>query len=293
MRGARGGVVLVLFAGACFGTLGVFSKLFYDAGGDPWTLLVLRFVVTGPAIAALALLVHESWPGRRLALAGASLGVFQFGVGYALFEGFERAPVALVTLLYFAYPLITAIGATLLYREPLGARRIAIIALALAGVALTVGIPDSANWVGIGLGLIAGLCVSALILSSRQLMIVHGLSPIVLCALMFTSPAVGLLLAAPLREPDLDLAADAWLWAAGVVLIGATIPIACFYTGVKRIGASTAGLLSTAEPLVTVFLAYAVLGESLSATQLLGGAMIIASVIALSLQARESAVGVG
>ena len=293
MRGARGGVVLVLFAGTCFGTLGVFSKLFYDAGGDPWTLLVLRFVVTGPAIAALALLVHESWPGRKLALAGASLGVFQFGVGYALFEGFERAPVALVTLLYFAYPLITAIGATLLYREPLGPRRIAIIALALGGVALTIGIPDSANWVGIGLGLIAGLCVSALILSSRQLMIVHGLAPIVLCALMFTSPAVGLLLAAPLRPPDLDLAADAWLWAAGVVLIGATIPIACFYTGVRRIGASTAGLLSTAEPLVTVVLAYAVLGESLSATQLLGGAMIVASVIALSLQTSDRAVEVG
>jgi len=290
MGTARSGIVLVLFAGTCFGTVGVFSKLFYDAGGTPWTLLVLRFVVTGPAIAALALLLHEAWPGRRLALAGAALGIFQFGVGYALFEGFERAPIALVTLLYFAYPLITAIGATLLYREPLGARRAAIVVLALTGVALTIGIPDSTNRVGIALGLVAGLCVAALILSSRQIMVAHGVSPIVLCALMFTSPAIGLLLATPLRSPDLDLAGDAWIWAAGTVVIGVAIPIACFYTGVKRIGASTAGLLSTAEPLVTIVLAYAVLGESLSATQLLGGVLIVASVIALSLQAGDPAV---
>jgi drug/metabolite transporter (DMT)-like permease len=283
-------MALVLFAAACFGTLGVFSKLFYDAGGTPWTLLVMRFAVTGPVMVAVALLLRDRWPGRRLLLLGASLGVFQFGVAIALFEGFQRAPVALVTLLYFAYPLVTAVGAALLYREQLGPRRVVILIVALAGVALIIGVPDSADGAGIVLGLIAGLCVAALILSSRQILVVHGVSPIVLCALMFTSPAIGLLLATPLRSPDLSLGAEAWLWAAAAVLIGATIPIGCFYAGVKRVGASAAGLLSTAEPLVTVVLAYAVLGESLSAPQLLGGALIVASVVALSLPERKLAV---
>jgi drug/metabolite transporter (DMT)-like permease len=289
MRATRSGFLLVLFAATCFGTLGVFSKQFYDDGGSPWTLLVLRFAVTGPVIAVLALALREPWPGRRLALVGASFGVLQFGCGYCLLEGFERAPVALVTLLYFAYPLVTAVAAALLWREPLGPRRVAILALALAGVALTVGIPDSANAVGIVLGLVAGLCVAGLILASRQIMVAHEVSPIVLCALMFTSPAIALLLASPLRSPDLAVPGSAWGWAAGAVLVGATIPIACFYTGVKRVGASTAGLLSTAEPLVSVVLAYAVLGESLTGPQLLGGALIVVSVAALSLQSRAPA----
>ena len=43
------GYVLVLAATVCFGTLGTFSKLFYDAGGDAYTLLFLRFVVAGPS----------------------------------------------------------------------------------------------------------------------------------------------------------------------------------------------------------------------------------------------------
>jgi len=284
VRPARSGYVLVLVATSCFGTLGTFSKLFYDAGGDPWTLLFLRFAISGPALALLALALRSPLPGRRVAVVGASLGVLQFAVAYSFFEGFERAPVALVTLLYFAYPFLTAVGAAVLYREELGLRRASILVAALAGVALTIGIPDSANWVGIVLGLVAGLGVAALILSSRALMASHALAPLVLSGLMFTSPAIGLALAVPVRSPDFALSADAWGWALAAVVFSATIPIGIFYTGVKLVGAAAAGLLSTGEPLVSVLLAYAVLGESLTALQLLGGALILTSVVALSLE---------
>jgi drug/metabolite transporter (DMT)-like permease len=281
---ARGGYLLVLVAAACFGTLGVFSKLFYDAGGEAWTLLFLRFAITGPVLVLLALALREGLPSRRIALLGALLGALQIGVAYSLFEGFERAPVALVTLLYFAYPLVTAVGATLLYREELGVRRGVILAVALAGVALTIGIPDSANWVGIVLGLVAGLCVAGLILSSRYLMVSSDISPVTLSALMFTSPAIVLVLVIPARAPSFDLGGEAWGWALAAVFVGAVIPITLFYSGVKRAGATAAGLLSTVEPVVSVLLAYAVLGESLSTLQFIGGALIIASVLALSVE---------
>ncbi len=293
MRPAPSGFLLVLVASTCFGTLGVFSSLFYDDGGTPWTLLFLRFVVTGPVLACVAAVRREAWPGRRLALIGASLGVFQLGVGVGLLEGFERAPVALVSLLYFAYPLMVAIGATLIYREALSVRRGLILALALLGVGLTIGIPDSANWAGILLGLLAAVCVTGCVLSSQRLMTTEGMSPLVLSALMFTSPAIALLLATPLRAPAFGVSAAAWGWALGAVFVAAVFPIACFYTGVKRVGAAVAGLLSTAEPLVTVLLAYIVLGESLTALQLAGGGLIVTSVAALSLERRRPRAAIG
>ena len=132
----------MLVASACFGTLGVFSSLFYDDGGTPWTLLFLRFVVTGPVLAIVAVAdAARRGPAGACALIGASLGVFQLGVGIGLLEGFERAPVALVSLLYFAYPLMVAVGATLIYREQLSARRGIILLLALTGVVLIIGVP--------------------------------------------------------------------------------------------------------------------------------------------------------
>lgn len=281
---ARSGYLLVLVAAACLGTLGVFSKLFYDAGGEAWTLLFLRFAVTGPVFVILVLAVRERLPDRRIALLGALLGALQLAVAYFLFEGFERAPVALVTLLYFAYPLVTAVAAALLYREELGLRRGLILTVALAGLALTIGIPDSANWAGTVFGLVAGLCVAALILSSRYLMVSGGLSPIVLAALMFTSPVIVLVLLVPLRAPSFDLSGEAWGWALAAVFVSTVVPIALFYSGIKRTSATVAGLLSTVEPIVTVLLASAVLGESLSRLQVIGGTLILVSVIALSVE---------
>ena len=123
MGSARGGFVLVLLASTCFGTLGIFSSLAYDEGADPWTLLFLRFAITSPLLVLLALALREPWPGRRGIVLGLLLGILQIGVGVGLLEGFERAPVALVTLLYFAYPLITSVGAALVYRERISPQR--------------------------------------------------------------------------------------------------------------------------------------------------------------------------
>ena len=119
-------------------------------------------------------------------------------------------------------------------------------------------------------------------------MTTDGLSPIVLSALMFTSPAHR----APAPAPACARRTSTSRPGPGAgrsarVFIAAVFPIACFYTGVKRVGASVAGLLSTAEPLVTVILAYIVLDESLTALQLAGGALIVTSVAALSLEGRR------
>ena len=290
MGSARGGFVLVLLASMCFGTLGIFSSLAYDEGADPWTLLFLRFAITSPLLVLLALALREPWPGRRGIVLGLLLGILQIGVGVGLLEGFERAPVALVTLLYFAYPLITSVGAALVYRERISPQRGIILAVALTGVVLVVGLPDSANVAGVVLGLLAGLCVSGLILSSQYVMAKESVSPVVLCALMFSSPVLVLLLLLPWRAPNFGMSGPAWGWALCGVLIAATIPIGCFYAGVRRVGAAVAGLLSTAEPVVTVVLAYLVLDESLTAVQLTGGALVVLSVAALSLERRRGGV---
>src|SRR5690606_12701852 len=121
-------------------------------------------------------------------------------------------------------------------------------------------------------------------LASRGLMAPGGIDPLVLTGLMFTSPAIGLALAIPARAPDFSLGGEAWGWALAAAVASAAIPVGLFYTGVRRAGAAAAGLLSTAEPLVSVLLAYAVLGESLGALQLVGGGLILISVAALALE---------
>ncbi len=278
------GYALVLVSALLLGTLGVFSKLFYDAGGEPFTLLFLRFAAGGPLLVLIALARREQWPPRRGIALGASLGVLQLCVAFALFEGFSRAPVGLVVLVFFCYPLIVAVAAAFLFGEELGPRRVAVLALGTAGVALTVGVPASANATGIALGLLAGICVAGLVLSARALTTTGGVAPLVLCGLMFTSPLIVLLPVTAARGIDLDIGGEAWLWAAGAVIVSVVIPIALFYTGVQMAGAGAASILGVGEPLAGVLLAYLVLSESLTWLQLLGGLLIVAAVVVLSLR---------
>jgi drug/metabolite transporter (DMT)-like permease len=281
------GYLMVLASALLLGTLGIFSKLFYDAGGEPFTLLFLRFAGAGPVLLAVALARRTPWPGRRVVAAGASLGALQILIAWALFEGFARAPVGLVVLLFFVYPLLTTVGAALLFSEELGPGRVLVLALGIGGVALTIGVPDSASAIGIALGLTAGFGLALLILCARHLLTTGGLQPLQLSGLMFTSPLLVLVPWAAARGIDLTLSAEAWAAALGAIVVSVIIPITLFYTGVQIVGAGTASLLGVGEPLAGVLLAFLVLGESLTAVQLLGGLLILASVVLLSLQVRR------
>ena len=65
---------------------------------------------------------------------------------------------------------------------------------------------------------------------------------------------------------------------------GATshVAILAFLGGLARIGPTDTATVSTMEPVVTLLLAVALLGESLAPLQLLGGAGILAAVVWLA-----------
>ena len=68
----------------------------------------------------------------------------------------------------------------------------------------------------------------------------------------------------------------------GIVLLGTLLPRVAFYLGLQRLGAPRAALISTATPFVTVVLGVLFLNEFLTVSQLIGGALILASMIVLA-----------
>src|ERR671934_131362 len=80
------------------------------------------------------------------------------------------------------------------------------------------------------------------------------------------------------------LTAAGWGWLASLAVVSTVGAIALFFAGLRRAGPTTASILSTVEPLVTVLLALAVFGERLGAVQLAGGALVLAAVIVLRIR---------
>ena len=279
--GSPQGSLLAIGGGVAFGTLGIFGTLFYDHGGDSFALLVLRFCGASVLLVAFALLkrrgARPEW--SDVALSGAA-GVGLLGATFCLFAGYKEASPGLVTLLFYVYPLLVTVGDRVLFGVVLSRRRALILAAGLVGIALTVGVPDSATGAAVLWGLAAGVLTTSYILVSRHVM-ARSLEPFSFVAIEFASAAILVLLITAAVGMDWPPSA-AWPSALGVIVLGSVVPVLLFYSAVPRIGAGNAARLATVEPVTAVILSYVVLGDSLGVLQIIGGAIVVASVVALA-----------
>jgi drug/metabolite transporter (DMT)-like permease len=78
---------------------------------------------------------------------------------------------------------------------------------------------------------------------------------------------------------------DGWAAVAVIAAVATVIPMAALFAGIERVGAPTASIVSTFEPVVTVVLAGLVLGETLSLVEATGAACVIAAVRLLAKRA--------
>lgn len=274
---------------ACgFGAMAIFAKKAYAAGGDVVSLLTLRFVLAGAAFWLLTRAVRAARPSRRVVRAGLLLG----GVGYAAqsglyFGALERIEASLTALLLYTYPALVVVGALALGRERATPRRVGALLLASGGTGLVLagGGTGSVDGLGVAMGLGAALAYTAYILVSEG--VLEEAEPLVLSALIATGAAVTFTVASLVRGggPDLGFIADGWVWLLGIVVVSTVLPVLAFFAGVRRVGASTASIVSTAEPVVTVGLAALVFSESLGVVQLAGGALVLVAVVVLQWRA--------
>ncbi|HEX6027021.1 MAG TPA: DMT family transporter, partial [Solirubrobacter sp.] len=74
-----------------------------------------------------------------------------------------------------------------------------------------------------------------------------------------------------------DLTAAGWLWIASLAAVSTVGALALFFAGLRRVGPTSASILSTVEPLATVVLAFVVFGETLGLLQIAGGTLVLAA----------------
>jgi drug/metabolite transporter (DMT)-like permease len=285
------GTILCLASGAAFGAMAIFGKLAYAEGATTGTLLPVRFLIA----AALFWILIAARGGRRElcalrqrdVVAGLALG----GCGYSLqaglyFAALERVDASLLSLLVYTFPVMVAVAAVALGREALDHRRVGALALASAGLVLVVAGAGAGALepVGVALGLTAAVVYSTYILVSDG--VAARVSPRVLSALVCTGAAITLSAGSgalgELRpgEPS----AAGWGWLACLAVVSTVLAISCFFAGLARVGPTTASILATVEPLVTVVLAFAVFGERLAGVQLAGGALVVGAVLVVQVR---------
>jgi drug/metabolite transporter (DMT)-like permease len=284
------GPALCILSAASFGAMGIFGKLAYDEGVGVWELLLVRFGLAALVLGGVAALrgAMESL-GRRAVIGGLLMGC----VGYATqaglyFAALDRMDASLLSLLVYTFPAMVTLAAILIGRERATGRRFAALGVASAGTALVLaGAGTGAlDPLGTALGLGAAVAYTIYILTGDR--VVANVPPLALSALVCAGATLTFLVICLARgEPGLDWGGEAWIWLVGIALVSTVGAIIMFFAGLARVGPSAAAILSTVEPVVTVALAAAAFGEVLTAMQLLGGALVLATVFVLNAPARR------
>ena len=267
-------LLLTSAAPAIWGSTYVVTTLMLPPG-IPLTVAMLRAL---PAGLLLLLFVRQLpqgvwWPRVFL------LGALNFSVFWAmLFVAAYRLPGGVAATLGAIQPLLVIALARPLLGAPVRGLAVLAAAAGLGGVALLVLTPKAAlDPVGVAAGLASAASMALGTVLSRRWQ-----PPV--SALTFTSwqlTAGGILLApaALLAEPALP--AFSLLNVAGIAylgLIGAALTYVLWFRGVARLEPAVVSSLGFLSPVTAVLLGWGVLGQSLSAAQLVGMAVVVASV---------------
>ena len=292
----RVGALLCLASAVAFGAMGIFGKLAYEQGATVGTLLAVRFVLAAALFWGLVLATGAGRHLRTLPRRDIALAFGLGAVGYSAqagcyFAALQRLDASLLSLLLYTFPAMVTVAAIALGREQASRRTAGALILASAGLVLVLAGAGAGalDPVGTLLGITAAVVYTTYILTSAG--VADRVGPILLSALVCTGAAatltVGTGVTGGLHVGAVSPTGFGWL--AAIAVISTVGAVSLFFAGLTRVGPTSASILSTAEPVTTVVLAFLAFGESLSPVQLLGGALVIGAVFVLSVPVRRVA----
>lgn len=274
------GFFFILVSAFMYASVPIVGKFAYASGLDAPTALIIRFGIAFVMLAAyLGFVKRETViePSPLILVQGCLLAVECL----LYFYGIKYLPAGMTSVTFFTYPVFVTILAVVVFRERKFVKLFICILLALLGIGLISGIfgnESDLSSKGIILILSSSLCYAVYSILGQITLARSG--PLSLTSTFVLVSFVVLCLAFPQKLTLLPhLTAQQWLIGAVLALVNTILAVFFFLKGVQKIGASSAGLISTVEPPFTLILASLILGESLSMIQFVGTVLIMTSIL--------------
>ncbi|MFF7700345.1 EamA family transporter [Streptomyces lydicus] len=286
-RGRGAGLAIALLSAVAFGGSGVAAKPLIAAGLEPLHVTWLR--VVGAALVMLPLAWrHRALPRRRPGLL-AGFGLLAVaGVQACYFAALSRIPVGVALLIEYLAPALVLGWVRFVQKRPVSRAAAVGVVLAVGGLACVVEVWSGLSFdtVGLALALGAACCqVGYFVLSDHGTDDEDAADPLGVIAYGLLIGAVVLTVIARPWEMNwsvLDGGADmngtqvpAVALLVWIVLVST---VAAYLTGVvsiRRLSPQVAGVVACLEAVIATVLAWVLLGEHLSAPQIVGGAVVL------------------
>lgn len=275
-----GGVIAILISTLGFALYPIFGKVVFAGGASLATVLFLRFLIG--ALAFWGLIIWQKGLIRltkRNILALFLLG----GIGYAGQAGLylsavKLIPTSMAALLLYVYPILVTLLALASKQEKLSVFKVGGLFFSVLGLILVLGFTiKGLNLSGILLALGAAAVYSVYILASNR--VLNSVSPLLSSAVISSAACVTYGLSGFIQGFTWDISASTWLSIMGIAVFSTVIAILTFFLGLQKVGPTTASIVSTLEPVMTIGLAYMFLGENLTSVQAIGAVCVVLGAI--------------
>ncbi|MEV0321761.1 EamA family transporter [Streptomyces sp. NPDC050658] len=288
-RGRGVGLGLALGSAIAFGGSGVAAKPLIEAGLDPLHVVWLR--VAGAALVMLPV----AWRHRDLVLRRPALllgfGLLAVaGVQACYFAAISRIPVGVALLVEYLAPALVLGWVRFVQRRPVTRAAAVGVVLAVGGLACVVEVWAGLSFdaVGLLLALGAACCQVGYFVLSDQGSDAGDEAPDPLGVIAY-GLLIGAVVLTVVARPwgmdwsvlggsaDMDgSAVPAWVLIGWIVLVATVVAYVTGVLSVRRLSPQVAGVVACLEAVIATVLAWVMLGEHLSAPQIIGGAVVLA-----------------
>ena len=289
------GYAMVMIAATLWAVNGTVSKVILTSGLSSLRLAEVR---SAGAFAVLALVLAAARPAALRLRARELPYLALFGAGGLAFVqlfyflALHRLAIGIALLIEYLAPVLVALWARFVLHQPVRRRIWAALALAVGGLALVVEIWSglSLDAAGVGAALAGAGCYALYLLLAE-----HGVGdrdPVSLICFgflfatllwsclqpwwSFPGGIVGTDVSLHGHLSSLHL--PVWSLMAWMIVLGTVVPFALLVASLRHIAATRAAIVAMLEPVVATVVAYAWLGESLTAIQLTGGLVVLAAI---------------
>ncbi|WP_290536593.1 DMT family transporter [Alcanivorax sp.] len=284
---ARLSTALVIVAALCWGLSGGLGGILMAEGWGAFLVSFYRgaigllFVLIWLALQPVGhgLTSGRLWGWSLIAGLGVA-GNFAF-----YFFSISRGSVAVAATLMYCAPVFVYLVSFALRLERPSVLKLAAIAVVMLGIVLLTRVydmgADGVTAIGVGAGLLAGVCY-ALFIFGFKYAAPHG-SPQAILSIAFTVlvamlvwPADAGQIVAAINSADLPLFA-------GIGVLGAGLSFVFYVIGLREVAPAIASIVAMVEPVTASLFGVVILNESLAGSQVIGMALILVAVTALSL----------
>lgn len=275
----RSAALFAISAATMFGVSGAIA-------GDVLTHVSVARAAQVRSLVAAAILLFYAWRRGAIVLRGSWWAVASFGISVSTVMGtfyaaVDRIGVGPAVTLQFLAPILVLFWMRIverrkIYRSAWFASGVGVVGTALISQVWRGGSMDT---VGVGAGLACAVSFAAYLVLGERL--TRRFPPAGVMAYALLVSAIIWAFAAPPWSLAMDLPLEVWgelLWMGS---LGTAIPFIFDVTALQRGSAGLVGIVSSVEPMIGGFAAWALFAQPMAKSQVLGMALVVGAVAAV------------